>query len=462
MSFVRRLGGALGVSIAFACRVAAAQEPPPKPFIPQEEKPSNEKPVAPPPPATAPSGPRITVHAYEENASQTTVDAVEAAAGDQLSSDARFQFKRFHELLEPSEDIPRLLGEADIAVVDADSAFGEMDLDKAKTLLAKAIETYTAHLPELGARGGGTASLRDAYIRLAKTKFFDGDNDGARDALRYVFVLDSAVEFSPKTFPPQMKKTVVEAKLLYETLGNGKLQLDSDPQGADVWLNGTKLLRTTPTEIEAPPGPNFVTFAHRGYKTTTIKLEVNGGGDTQQIVQALERPTGGVLQGINRARLHLDEPKLPPQLREAAKALNQDMLLLFRFNRHEEADGSVSTELQAFLYDQRPDRVIKKATQKVPEPRAPDAARALTKEVTTGIRLDGVWVPPPVPKRPSRVSLFFKGMGEKMHAFRQSPSFWYVVGGVAGVVVVAAAVGIGVGVEQHQQAQRAVVLFGGN
>src|SRR5258706_13547864 len=89
-----------------------------------------------------PTAPTITIHAYDEEATHERAEAVEAAAGDQLSRDVRLTFKPFSSLVEPSEDVPRLLGQADIQVLDADKSFGEMDLEKAKQLLTEALETY--------------------------------------------------------------------------------------------------------------------------------------------------------------------------------------------------------------------------------------------------------------------------------------------------------------------------------
>jgi PEGA domain len=451
-------GVLLGV---LASAPSRAQPAPAAPVAPEREKPSTEQ--AAPAPAAAPAGPRITAHAYEEETTAEKAEKAEKAMGEVLGADQRFVFKPLAGLLEPTDDVPRFLGEADIAVVDADQAFSEMDLAKAKTLLQTAIDTYTKYLPQLAERGGGITPLRDAYVRLAKTRFFDGDNDGSRDALRYIWVLDPELNFNPKMFPPQMKKEVVEAKLLFQTLGNGKLTIDSDPQGAEVWLNGVKLPKVTPVETEAPPGPNLVSYKHRGYVSITKMFEINGGGEAAAAVQGLERHANNPLAGINRARLHLDEARLPHELHDTVKSLDHEMILLLRFGRHDEPDGSFTTQLSAYLYDARPDRVIKKGERRVPEAAVPDASRDLAKELTAGIRLDGVWVPPIIPKPPSKSSLWFAHVKERLSDFRHSSAFWYVVGGVAGAAVLATVVGVSVSAEQHQRTiNNSVVLLGGN
>src|SRR6476620_4427550 len=183
--------------------------------------------------------PRVTLHAYEEDGALATADAVEYAVGEVLAGDGRLTFRTIDALLQPG-DPARELGVADIQLVDAERAFSGMELDEARKLLEQAIATYQKRLPQLAGRGGGVTPLRDAWLKVSKTRFFDGDGDGARDALRYALTLDPQVTFAKAMFPPTMKKTFVEGRLLFETLGPGKLRLDSDPPGATVYVTGVK------------------------------------------------------------------------------------------------------------------------------------------------------------------------------------------------------------------------------
>ena len=485
MSFIRP-GGVVGVALALAVwsLPAAAQAPgPDKPSEaddrgePKAEPARAEEAPAPadaaPTPAAAPAPaklaerpknatPRITVRAYELGESApalTTADAIEAQVGEVLAADKRFEFKSVVELLDHSDVAPRVLGQADLSVEDAEKSFGEMDLEKSKQLLKDAIMAYQKYLPQLAARGGGLLPLRDAWLKLAKARFFDGDNNGSRDALRYAFVLDPKVEFDKKRFPPQMKKTVIEAKLLFETLGPGKLVVDSDPPGATAYLNGVKLLKQTPTEpIDAQPGPNYISYERRGYAPFTAIFENNGGGEQASAVQSLARYPQNPLAPLDRARAQLDQGDKPPLVKDAAQALGVDLLLLIKTAKT--AEGSKVT---AYLYDARPDRILKRAEKTVPELDEPAAARELAGEVTSGVRLDGVWQPPAAPKKPSFWARFTEKSRDDLTRFRHWKGFWYVVGGVAGAVVVGAAVGIGVGVgPHHPTAGESIVLLGGN
>jgi len=420
------------------------------------------------PAAGAADKPRLTVHVYEQEDAATgalsRVDEVEGALAGLMGADERLKFRRVGDLLEPPDEAPRALGEADIALVDAEAAFGEMDLDKCKELLKGAILTYQKFLPKLAARGGGITPLRDAWIKLAKVRFFDGDQAGSRDALRYVFVLDPKMTtFDKDLFPPQMKKTVVEARLLFDTLGTGKLIVDSDPQGATAYLNGVKLEQPTPTEpVEAQPGPNFISYERRGYAPLTAIFEHNGGGESATATQSMSHYPNNPLQPLKRARASLDQTDTPPLLKDACEKLQVDMLMLLRTATVHQPDGTPMVRVVAYLYDVRPDRVIKKVEKTVADEQVVETARALSQQVLDGVRFDGVWAPPPKPKKQSGWEKFSKKARQDFKDFYHWKGFWYVIGGVGGAIVISTVVGASVAAHDRQLASEAVILIGGN
>jgi hypothetical protein len=433
----------------------AKPQPEPKP----EAKPAPAEAAKPEPQKSEPaaSPPRVTAYAYDEESTVALADTVESAVSEELSADQRLKFLALHDLLEPPEIAPRSLGAADLDAVDADDAIGTGDTDKAKQLLEHALTTYQKYLPELASRGGGLLPFRDAWLKLAKARFLDGDQKGARDAMRFVFVLDPTVKWDPKAFPPAMKKVVVESRLLYDTLGTGSLAIDSDPPGATVFLNGIKLDKVTPLDgVPAPAGPNYISFVRRGWQPASAVFEVAGGGEQATAVRQLEHYAGRPLQSINRARLELEKNPSPPTLKDGAGKLGVDMLVLVRLEKLD-----AGTKLVAYLYDARPNKILKRAEkQAATDEEMGAAARELAHEIMSGVPLSGVVLAPPVPKGPS----LSERMAANWKKFRHSKAFWGVVGGVIGVVVVGAAVGIGVGVGSQPKGLtpgEQVVLIGG-
>lgn len=413
-------------------------------------------------PAPARQLPRLTVRVYDEPGLEKHAEPAERAMGELYARDERVRFVPFFELIDPPSVAPRALDAADLAVAGAERAFSEMHLGKAKALLKEALQAYQRHLPQLAARPDGLRPLVEAWVKLARTRFFDGDERGARDALRYAFVLDPRLGFDEAVFPPQMKKTVLDAKQLFDTLGPGTIVVDSDPPGATVYLNGVKLDRPTPTEpVRAPPGPNYISYQRRGYAPMTAIFENNGGGDEATAVQALSRYPKNPIAPLDRVKAQLDQTDTPAQVKGAAEALETDLLVLVRLG---EADGGV--RVAAYLYDVRPDRILKRATRTVPEDGLVQAAREVATEVLDGARLDGVW-PPPAPqaqpeKRPSRWQRFSERMKGDFARFYRWKYFWWVVGGAAGAVVLSTAIGAGVAADEDARRNRSIVLLGGN
>ena len=432
-------------------------EPPPEPQ-PEHKK---EEPKAEPAPKPA-HPPRITAHAYDEDAAGVLAGQVEGAVAEALGVDERLHFISKGDLLTPVDQTPRLLGEADVEAVDADEALAQGDADKAKQLLEKALKTYQGLLPQLAARGGGIEPFRDAWMKLARARFFDGDQKGARDAMRFVFVLDPTIKWDPKRFPAPMKKVVVESRLLFDTLGPGTLNIDSDPPGATVYLNGKKLDKTTPLEaVPAQAGPNYISYERRDWLPVSAIFEVSGGGESASAVRSLDHFPGRPLQAINRAQKQLDHGAgkgaypAAPMLKEGAEKLNVDMLLLVRLEREE-----AGLKLIGYLYDSRTDTIVKRADKLAPENDLGQSARELANELTTGVRLDGLVEKVVAPRGPSAG----ERLSASMKAFRHWKGFWYVVGGVAGAIVIGTAVGVGVGVggQRHGLSPgEQVVLIGG-
>ncbi len=49
--------------------------------------------------------------------------------------------------------------------------------------------------------------------------------------------------------------------------GKARIEIKSEPKGAQVTVNGTPLQKTTPVEIQVEPGSYDITIEKDGYKT---------------------------------------------------------------------------------------------------------------------------------------------------------------------------------------------------
>lgn len=408
--------------------------------------------------ATAYGKPRLTIHSYDVELSPKMADEIEQTAASVYGSDARFGFVPFVDLLEKPAEVARLLGAADIEMLDAESAFTGMDFDKAKELLDSAVATYVRYLPRLAERANGITPLRDAWIGLAKVRFFAGDALAAKEALRYVMGLDPKV--SSKAFPPQMKKLVAEERLAAEALGIGPVTIDSDPVGATAYVQGRKLEKPTPSDpVDAPMGPMYVSYERRNYAPVTFVFE-HASAEPATATQALPRYPNNPLAPINRARAKLDAGVVPDSLKDASKLLGVDLIVLTRAAQVREEGSAPKWKLQAYLYDARKDAILRRTERVVAEEELAATTRLVARDVVNGIDARGDWNPV-VPPKPSRWAQFSEKSRNDADAFYRWKGFWYVIGGVA--VVAAVGIGVGVGVSAQQQtARNSLVLFGGN
>jgi len=436
------------------------QQPPTQeqPQAPTQEQPPVPTETAPSAPPTASAGlPRLTVHVYDEE-SPAAAPAVLAAFADVAGKDTRVAYRDLAELLEPPEEVDRALAAADADLKSAGEAFDQMDLENAHARVEKALKTYERYLPELGKRGR-MSSIRDAWIRLAAVRFFDGNNDAAKDALRHVFVFDPKVDYSPKLFPPQMKKAVIEGRLLFDALGTGKLTVSSEPPGAAVYINGVRRGETQLTIDDAPPGPNYVTVVKRGFAPASATVEIAGGGEEGKSELTLARYENDPMIPLGQARDALGADEMPPALVDASKRLRAEMVIAVRL-----LPAQNGIKVAAFLYDARPRHLIRRVEKSGPVGSVGETAKQAAIELLDRVRTDGVWVPPETPKKPSFFATLLSRMGERVGDWRRSKYFWPSLAIAGGLVVVGVVVGVAVAATEHHglSPSEQVILLGGS
>ena len=405
----------------------------------------------------------MTLHVWEPEKA-TRFDAeetIESAMGEVLGADTRLRFTALGTLLSPPDVADKALVEADHALADARQAYDAMDLDKAKGLLETALKAYQKFLPELATRSESIAPMRDGFLLLANVRFFEGNADGARDALRYVFALDGTVRWKPGLFPPQMKKLVVEARLLYETLGTGRL---------DHRLRSAR--RAHLAQRGQAARSHAVAADRRAQRAQLHQLRAPWLGADDAGVRGRRRRRGvaraghAVAAAAQPARAHRSRAR---RRRRDAKAAVAEGGVRRPRGRHVGAgarprapavrDDGEPQILTAYLYDARAGRIINRLEMKV-EGDLPATARVLARDLVHGVRLDGVWEPPRAAPKPKWHQRLWSDAKDDWGRFHRWKGFWYVVGGV-GVAVVVGTV-VGATVSHQRQVAADTLLLGGN
>lgn len=419
--------------------------------------------------SVATAQPIATARVYEEEAGPALAVEIERSLAEVLVPDGRLQFRPYVDILNPKSKIEAQQAEVADLLKRADAAWEELNVQVCKDLLDQAIAIESKILESRVEHPDGLKMMYDLLLRSARTRFLDADQRGARENLRQLFAMHGSLQAS--LFPPQMKKVVVEARLLFETLGTGSLQVESDPPGAEVYLDGVRQTGRTPLELkDLIPGPHVVTFSRRGYQPSTAIGDVRGGGETSQLFHTLERYPKSPLQPLDRVRQKLDiaegEPT-PTELKEAAIGFGVDVLFLVRLVRREDENGAPRPVLIGYGYDQRANYVFVRVERPAADTTLMEQSRALAQELVAEVKADGAYTPPkPV-----------KGKGKKQKAkpgdkpvasdgtpLWKKKEFWYIAGGAAGVVLLSTFIGIGVGVtQQNERKQRAIdtAILGG-
>lgn len=359
---------------------------------------------------------------------------------------------------------PGPLALADSALQRTDKLFREMDLEPAKASLEQAQKLYEENLVELVRRDGSAKALRDAQIILGKIRFFEGNFEGAKDALRRAFALDPKLTYSAQLFPVQMKRLAVEARLLFDTLGFAKVDVMSEPAGAAIFLNGQRLAVVTPAAFEAPCGPNSIELQLLAHQSDRQIIEVAAvGGAEAKMNGRLARDQGPPARAREASSL-LGKAEvgstLAVDLGPVATALDAEALLIV----HVAASSTMRFTLSGTVYRRGPrhGKAKEGAWQYEPRVERAGATPALEGEVEALVR----GLVEPLHERPKQRVAANEPTGDSgWQRFRRSKAFWWVMGGVAGAVVLAGTgVGLGVGLsEAHRhEVARETVLLGGH
>jgi hypothetical protein len=345
---------------------------------------------------------------------------------------------------------------ADEGLRKAEKQFKDADLDPAKVEVDSAIKTFEENLPELVRRDGSARLLRDAYILLSKIRFFSGDFDGSKEALRHVFAIDPKQTFTPLAFPTQMKRVVVESRLLFDTLGFSKLEISSEPSGAVIYINGTKTPNATPSSFEVACGPNVIEVRLPGHAPQRVTVDVGGVGDHGKVNVSLKHGDDPESKAREATSMLGDgaEPKV--DLQPVADSLQVDALVLVHIHAGSDGRFRLSGELWRKARSGRGggpaahgQRLERSGSTGAIEGEAETLARTLTEPLH------------------ERVKVAEADSGDSgWKRFRRSKAFWWVIGGVAGAIVVGTAVGVGAGVGTYEAHKREIaretVLLGGN
>jgi hypothetical protein len=388
------------------------------------------------PPASQPSAAvRLVVHTFAEGNAGALARTVQRGLVGALEKESRVAATSLESHFgDPAAD-DTLIADAEGKLTAARQKMDELELAEATKLVKAAIASYEKALPRLAQQPKPMAPLVQALKLMAAARFIDGDAEGAREALRRARSLDADLAYDAKLFPPKMRRMFTEVKLLLDELGKGALAVQSDPSGAEVLLDGAPA-GTTPLRIAScGSGAHYLTFLAPAVPPMTVLVEVTGG-EEKKVDQALARFDDDPVPVLDRARMSTGEITVSAALRELARRVKADLLLLG--NVAEEKEGA---RVSFYLYDLRTGRLAKQVKRAVPTAELATTAAAAVAEMDPGrVALNPESAEGPTALHPT-VGGFFLRTARKWRGWHY---FWHSVAVIGGVALVSTIVGVAV------------------
>ena len=155
-------------------------------------------------------------------------------------------------------------------------AFLAMDLTSAREHFVQSVEAYTDGFAYLAYHG----RFADALMYLGAAEAGLGNRDEAVQAFRAAIRLRSDVDPADYSAMIEARKAFDVAAVLAGTNVVGGLLVDSEPAGAEVFLDGVFAGVTPLDDPEVPAGPHWVVLKKAGFVRKAIPLEVPSGSST--------------------------------------------------------------------------------------------------------------------------------------------------------------------------------------
>ncbi len=289
-------------------------------------------------------------------------------------------------------------------------------------------EAYAQATRAINLMGGKAGTdLRDAYITAAViAKTGKEQEESARDHFRRALQIDPNYELDSRSFSPSVVQLFNEVRSETSSLPAGSIKVDSDPEVAEVFINGIPKGVTPVTISNLPAGDYSVAIKTNKYKPVEKKINVTAGNIIkirEKLVWAAgfgDQSIYNILSSEDEAVAQINEGVRIAELLRVSKVAMVDV--------DQAADGS--GEIVVRMIDRRykaghnPIVVKYSAAKKGLEDNLKNAADTLLKQTQINVAenpskyLDPDGVGDPVL------------LGKRKRQFAGTPAFWGILGGV--------------------------------
>jgi tetratricopeptide (TPR) repeat protein len=187
-----------------------------------------------------------------------------------------------------------------LAYLKAKDLYYQLDFTGAKDVLDQAL--LEANGPESEAMD--RLGLIEVHLLFALIYRAEDNPDRALDYMREAARLDPTRELSEYQYSPQSRSLFQKGKRHIKTAAHSTLVMESDPKGANVWVNGVHH-GTTPLTLENfPAGRHDIVLVQENYKTYSTTIDLH---DSFQVSAAMKRDPNPRRSTVALQQKHLAE-----------------------------------------------------------------------------------------------------------------------------------------------------------
>jgi len=288
---------------------------------------------------------------------------------------------------------------ADVEAARALSKQGEdllanLNTREALEKLAEAVQKLERVMPYIHKQ-----ELAEATLSLAVAQGLEGNRAAAQKTFADLLVWRPKVDEDATRVPPSLMKLYEDTRREVARLPRGSLEVRSEPDGAQVYVDG-HYTGVTPTTAEGLfVGYHFITFKKEAYLKQVVRAQVSAR--RQEVVSAqLERSSKYLLlqQSLERSREGFGARAATEPMAELRSYLFIDQVIFVRMQLQKPR-----VQIDAALYDLRSRRRLSQVHQVVSPDRAQRAADTLAQSLYVGVSYDGA-LPAPAPEKPPEVT----------------------------------------------------------
>jgi hypothetical protein len=329
-----------------------------------------------------------------------------------LKKNGRLAVKDSSKLLaDYAGEIPsELISTARKLLAEGTQAMLELDTPAAIKKLGQAAESLEQVLPFIQKN-----ELAEAMMSLAVAHLAAGDRKAAKAALLRLLTWRASATYDTEKYPPKYLEVFEEAKKEIKKRPRGMIEIKSEPDGAQAYVNG-KYVGVTPTTAEGlVVGDHYVTLKKEGYQKVLLRVRVNP--KKQETVSGeLKRSEKYKLvqDALERAKSGVEKEIADPGMVDLKAFLFVDQVIFVRLGS---AGGKIHADV--FLFDLRSKRRLSVVRRDL-DPQLLDAAGpGIADNLYLNVPYDGALVAPPEEKPPEH---------KKRRPFYFTWWFWTAIG----------------------------------